>query len=367
MELEAKALSSPSRLAAFSSCESSAMTVTQHLFGGRCNTSMSSQICPANSCCLSIDLSVGLKGRPWHFLRNTCVLRSSCTWYFEFSTPNCCACRRLRLAEVTTGHQMAPNRKKKKPASNPARGFATTSTASKPKILDTNKIEIKDGLELSEQAVDAEGEGGVRLQQAAATEPEKDLQDLTPEELESQLEDSSLQIIVESHSEQVKKDVSRQLSRLQTERRLLRSQAEHLNTRRWLPPEILVVVAEMIESQKSHIDAIVNESDNTHRTPEISEDDLLVRLWTLKCLLPQLGVSVQLTDAAIRNLLAKQRHPNLEVTPSNKDLIWGLSDCLEWLALVGTPENLPDFEPREDIGKGLDSVRRSDRFGPAGK
>ena len=36
---------------------------------------------------------------------------------------------------------MAPNKKKKKAASNPARGFATTSTASKPKATeDTDNI-----------------------------------------------------------------------------------------------------------------------------------------------------------------------------------------------------------------------------------
>lgn len=263
---------------------------------------------------------------------------------------------------------MAPNKKKKKPASNPARGFATTSTASKPKSQEIYDVDQDNTLGAPGQPVDTLLEdGGVRLEGPLANEPENDLQDLTPEELELQLEDSSLQILVESYGEKSKKDVSRQLARLQTERRLLRSQAEYLNTRQWLPTEIMQLITDLLDVQTNNSQGLSNEHDTTKPIFDIFEDDLLVKLWILKRLLPQLGFSADLADLALRNLLKKQRDSESQITPASKDSIWGLDECLNWLAFVATPEDLPGFESRDESKHGFSDLRRSEGFVQAGE
>ena len=60
-------------------------------------------------------------------------------------------------------------------------------------------------------------------------------------------------------------------------------------------------------------------------------------------LLPQLGFSDGSTQLALRHLLDKKtdREPN-EISVS-KDSIWGLGECLDWLALTSEPGELPSF------------------------
>lgn len=264
---------------------------------------------------------------------------------------------------------MAPNKKKKKPASNPARGFATTSMASKAKNQAINDTEHDDSSGVPDQAADSLLEdGGVRLSGAPAKEPDKDLQDLTPEELELQLENSTLQILLDSCGEKAKKDVSRQVSRLRTERRLLRSQAEHLNTRQWLPSEIMRLIMDLLEVQTKDSDGRNYELEASKSICAISEDDMLVKLWALKRLLPQLGFSAHMTDLSLRNLLTKQRDPESQISSACKDSIWGLDECLNWLAFAAAPEDLPSFESRDD-SRQIDSsnIRHSEGFVEAGE
>ena len=84
---------------------------------------------------------------------------------------------------------MAPNKKKKKALSNPARGFATVSTPSKkvdespPDPKDNPKVPLIDG-----KPVDAKTEGANHAGlDHKATNP----QHMTPEELEQHLETQS--------------------------------------------------------------------------------------------------------------------------------------------------------------------------------
>ena len=248
---------------------------------------------------------------------------------------------------------MAPNRKKKKPASNPARGFATTSTASKPKTDETNKLE--GGVELGNSnilASSATAEEPLQTKCTSGRESEKELGELTPEELESRLEDSGLQILVESYGEKTKKNVSRQLSRLQTEKRLLRSQAEHLSIRQWLPPEIMQIITDLLQAQvnsKGDLQAISNSIRSTFR---FSEDDLLIKLWTLKRLLPLLGFSQQETDLALRHLLTLMDKLGAQSISSGKESTWGLDECLTWLALDCEQTDLPSFDGRDGRSNG---------------
>lgn len=244
---------------------------------------------------------------------------------------------------------MAPNKKKKKAASNPARGFATTSTASKPKH--DGAKELKSGVQLDVENNDAHStisKDCVRIDSSANREHEKPLDELTPEELESQLEESGLQILVENHGENIKKSVSRQLSRFQSEKRLLLSQAEQLSIRQWLPPEIMQIITDLLQAQEDSNGYLKASIVSNHTATDLSEDDLLVKLWTLKRILPLLGFSEQRTDLALHYLVTTAIKSGPQSPALSKDSIWGLDECFAWLGLNSEPVNLPKFEGREE-------------------
>src|SRR5690349_18391225 len=139
---------------------------------------------------------------------------------------------------------MAGGKKKKKPASNPARGFATTSVASKPRIEAVETVPSDEGLpdkELEKHKDETTTESLVTPATTGVVSAQ-----LTPEEFEKQLEESELQVLVEKYSQKAKRDAVRQITRLQTDRRLLRGQADILNTRKWLPPEVMDEILRVI-------------------------------------------------------------------------------------------------------------------------
>ncbi len=243
---------------------------------------------------------------------------------------------------------MAPNKKKKKPASNPARGFATTSTASKPKHDEPEELEggVRLGV-LDSNVHSAIAEEGIRTGGPSSRKPEKTLNELTPEELESQLEDSGFQILVDSHGERTKKDASRQASRLKTEKRLLRSQSEHLGIRQWLPPEIMQTITDLLLTTENRHAYLQANLDGNKAAKDLSEDDLLIKLWALKRLLPLLGFPEQRTDLALRHLLRTMNQSGPQSLTSGKESIWGFEECLGWLALDSEPADLPRFDGRE--------------------
>lgn len=234
---------------------------------------------------------------------------------------------------------MAPNKKKKKPASNPSRGFATISTASKPKVED---IEAHaPGAEPNTAIVGGEIVASNEENKSIlrTNEPEKALGDLTPEELEKQLEETELQDLVEQFGEKSKKDASRQVVRLQTERRLSRSQADTLNTRQWLPQDIMLLIFACLDAESTE-DWTSGEKLPTN----ISEDDLLIKTWTVTRILPQLGVSADNTRLAIRNLLNNRNVLSSQMTSGGKDSIWGLDESLDWLAWRIQSDEIPHYD-----------------------
>lgn len=254
---------------------------------------------------------------------------------------------------------MAPTRKKKKPTSNPARGFATVSIASKPKEVHVN--------EESETAVAIQDEepgkdDPVLSSSVAVDSTSKELHELSPEELEIQLEESDLQLLVEKHGEKSRKDASRQITRLQTERRVLRTQAEPLSTQRWLPPELMLQITDQLMAQMPWGGLYV-ESDNKAKAQSIPEDDLAVRLWTLKQVLMKLGFLEARVQDAISQLLQNEQLAKHATLSQAKDFIWGLEECLDWLGLVCEPREMPDYEasrhdshPRQSLGVGLSGL-----------
>ena len=248
---------------------------------------------------------------------------------------------------------MAPNKKKKKPVSNPARGFATTSTASKPKVNVAKEVESGVLLDISENhAAPISADAGIPTKKPSNEEQEKALHELTPEELESQLENSGLQILVEKHGEKTKKEASRQILRLQTEKRLLRSQADYLGIRQWLPPEIMQIITDMLQANEDSNGFLKATPDSNHASADLCEDDLLIKLWTLKRILPMLGFQEQRTDLAIRHLLTAMAISGPQSLASGKEPLWGLDESLAWLGLNSELVDLPRFEGREGQSRG---------------
>lgn len=231
---------------------------------------------------------------------------------------------------------MAGGKKKKKPASNPARGFATTSVASKPKFeaddtesepSTTNNISI---------AVQAHL-GNSTTVPASNNEVDSTVENLTAEEFEKQLENSELQVLVERHAQKSKRDALRQKSRLETERRVLRGQAENLNSRKWLPPELMEEILDMIK-EEGHFPG--HAAEKIGGVKQASEEDLTVRLWTLQQALVGSGFLEYKVLLALRYVLGISD----KIGTGNKDAIWGMEESLDWLARECSRDELPDYE-----------------------
>ncbi|KAL9028965.1 MAG: hypothetical protein Q9196_002740 [Gyalolechia fulgens] len=233
---------------------------------------------------------------------------------------------------------MAPKRKNKKPAANPARGFATISTASKAKSLDEVAVEVF-------EPDSNPGSPNISKEHIGSTvHVEKELHELSPEELEQRLQESDLNLFLEKHSEKIQRDVSRQINKLQTEKRLLRAQADPLHTRLWLPSEIMDLVVQTIQLEHSN-ECLSHRAANAFNHKELSEDDLYVKVWTLQRVLVGLGFSAKLCQDALRYLLSAMRNPAVCENLTGKDISWGLECCLDWLALHCEAQQPPSYIP----------------------
>lgn len=243
---------------------------------------------------------------------------------------------------------MAGAKKKKKPASNPARGFATTSIASKPKPETAEEpanieelpsksgpgSEAKDG----GSAAVAGGPNGAKEGQTSVK--------LSPEEFEKQLEESELQVLVDKHAQKSKREAARQVTRLQTDRRLWRNQADSLNTRKWLPPELMDEVLQVVMDDGRSNSASTTEYITTQKT--VSEEDLTIRLWTLQ----QTLIGASFSENKIKDVLEYILESSDRVILGNKESIWGLEESLDWLARECARTELPDYDnPQKKVLK----------------
>ncbi|KAL7785597.1 P-loop containing nucleoside triphosphate hydrolase protein [Trichoderma ceciliae] len=241
---------------------------------------------------------------------------------------------------------MAGTKKKKKPLANPARGFATTSVASKPRleIVDSVGSQSSSGVNTPKTAPLAGPEAIIlpskSPEQSIERASTKDII-LSPEEFEQQLEESELQLFVEKYSQKVKRDAQRQCSRLETDRRLLRSQAENLNTQKWLPRELMDHILDLIKAEsRFYASSLSSENAGPGKMP--SEEDLVSRIWTLQQTLSGAAFSGHIVESAIQHIL--DITPN--ISPAPRDYIWGLEEALEWLARESPLEELPTYGNR---------------------
>lgn len=236
---------------------------------------------------------------------------------------------------------MAPGKKKKKPASNPARGFATTSLPSKPRIeaipdpptAVTTDLTSKNGAALDTTSTIKNLSNNV---QEGANSSSNNAQ-LSPEEFERQLEESQLQVLVDKYSVKAKRDAARQITRLYTDRRLLRGQADTLITRKWLPPELMDEILDVItmdsRSSQPFSEAPMNQKP-------LSEEDLMIRLWVLQQTLDGAGF----TEDNVKEVLAYILSISDKIGNVMKESVWGLEESLEWLARESSKIDLPDYD-----------------------
>ncbi|KIW05749.1 uncharacterized protein PV09_03605 [Verruconis gallopava] len=227
--------------------------------------------------------------------------------------------------------------KKKKPAANPARGFATTSVASKPK---TEKVEkdIPTATASKFQGNDLPKSDVVDISHASGEAKEKELHDLTPEEMTEQLERNELQLLVETYGPKVRREVAKLESKLRADSRVLRSQAQPISLRKWLPEELMTNVLDIIKKEREEL------SQTLQAQPGIklfSEEDMLFRCWTLWEALVMFGIA---TDDVKRVLGETVKRP-----PRNDagGYVWGFREALDLLALDLEEEKLPSYDARK--------------------
>ena len=234
--------------------------------------------------------------------------------------------------------KMAGGKKKKKPASNPARGFATTSIASKTKP-EASSVDAEEATseELPTIVGNQQGEpvttqgSETRTGQLAFAEG-----NLSPEEFEKQLEESELQVLVEKHAQKSKRDAQRQQKRLEIDRRILRGQAENLSTRKWLPPELMEEILDLVQEEGRY----PSQTLESTTSKQLSEDEFTVRLWTLH----QSLVGTGFIEAKVSQAMQYVLDISAKIGGANKDSIWGLEEALDWLARDCSREELPDYE-----------------------
>lgn len=228
---------------------------------------------------------------------------------------------------------MAP-KKKKKPAAN-ARAVATTSIASKPKV--DKKLESSDvsGTATPNTAPSSVTPADGTASPAGVTSAPKELHEMTPEELEQQLERNELQMLVDKYAQKVRRESSRNVSRMQTDRRLVRSQAQYLATREWLPQELM---QQVLDLAKEEINEEYSSPEHKFSIRSLSEEDAMVRLWTLAQTLTDMGFSKERVRSML--VLICQNPPPLE----SSSQIWGLQECVDWLTANCSLEELPTWE-----------------------
>ncbi|PMB72488.1 hypothetical protein BM221_002593 [Beauveria bassiana] len=232
---------------------------------------------------------------------------------------------------------MAGNKKKKKPAANPARGFATTSIAAKPRP-EATELELVAPADAPHDKQDAP----LPTEESPKTDGKNIAEkELSAEEFEKHLEESELQLLVERLAQKCKRDAARQRNRLETDRRLLRGQAESVNSLKWLNTELMEHIKDVISGEtRFSLSSLSTESHGGGRMP--SEEELIARLWTLQLTLQSAGFQEHRVRSVVKHIL----DITTSISAPGKDLIWGLEESLDWLARECDVSELPAYEKK---------------------
>ncbi|KAI5860812.1 P-loop containing nucleoside triphosphate hydrolase protein [Durotheca rogersii] len=250
---------------------------------------------------------------------------------------------------------MGPKKKKTKPTANPSRGFATTSIASKPRAENPVNEPVVAASPAGDGKPAAPPTSASRNPNAPPSNPAADAKSqnpqqnaaLSPEEFERQLEESELQLLVEKYAQKAKNDAQRYWAKLETDRRLLRGQAEALNTRKWLPQELMDQILDLIQAESRFGSSPASENTTANGGKLLPEEDLVIKLWILQQTLANTAFPDDKVQGALQYVL--------DVAPSingvAKDSVWGLEDALDWLARECTRDELHDYDYRGKIAK----------------
>jgi ATP-dependent RNA helicase DHX29 len=144
----------------------------------------------------------------------------------------------------------------------------------------------------------------------------------------------------------VRRDAQRQKTRLETDRRLLRGQAESLNAKKWLPQELMDQVLDLIQAEGRFAASSVSSDGTTSRLP--AEEDLTIKLWTLQQTLAGSDCPQERIHPALQYVL--DIAPNIS-TSVKSESIWGLEEVMDWLARECERDELPDYTGRVKTAK----------------
>ena len=245
---------------------------------------------------------------------------------------------------------MAPKKKKTKPTANPARGFATTSMPSKARADESvhtskNEPEAEDkNLQYAVKGTDVAHDN--RRQETKNTPT--DLHHLSPEELEQQLEQSELQFLTEKHGSKTRQNSSRSVSKLLTDKRVLRHQATFLFTRDWLPDALL---GEMLQTIQEEEHETQYWGDRRSKDSSLAEEDFMVKLWSLRETLLQAGFHLEDIERTLKLLV------NSPSSGGSDAQLWGLTEAFERLAIHCDDDALPSYA--QELTKQSDGSRSS--------
>lgn len=223
--------------------------------------------------------------------------------------------------------------KKKKPAANPARGFATTSLPSKVKQDEVIKT-VSDSTPEVETASTASPAGAINTSASAEKVAEREFHELSPEELEIRLNESELQSLVDKYAAKSQREATRYINKLQTDCRLLRAQAQTLSVRSLVPESAVTKILQLALLEVEDSAA----GDEPHVRKALQEEETTGKLWTLQRVLLGIGFKGEQTEAALKFVLHS--------SPSAEEvgLVWGLDEALDWLVLKYPEEELPVYD-----------------------
>ena len=233
---------------------------------------------------------------------------------------------------------MAP-KKKKKPAANPARGFATTSLPSKSRAVAAPEDSVTTYDETSQVAFDGDSnhtalpDKNASLKTGGQSTQGPQIEHMTPEELEAHLESSELDSFLDKYATRALGDARRQLLRLETERRQLRQQTQKLSTYSWLPDDI---VNELFETS-AHEDEELLSAQGNH--PTVDEEKLSLDLWTLERVLHSLNLPK--ISEAIAYVIQVALLGKLTFVV---DSVLGLPEALQWYAFNTQSDEILNYE-----------------------
>ena len=233
--------------------------------------------------------------------------------------------------------------KKKKPAGNPARGFATTSVASKPKV-EKEKAAVDVA---PKESVSAPFKDSPSVPEAVtpAVQDEKTVKQeivQTPEELEAQLERDELQLLVEKHAAKVRRESRRQVTKFETDRRVLRGQSHHMTVHEWIPSEVMDTIISLAQTESK--DSNRRQGQQQSLLKVMSEEEATSKLWTLSLTLHDMGFTQEQLEPVLRWLCSDAG--GVDATSP----VWGLQEALEWLALdhcEGSSFSYEDPKPKQ--------------------